>query len=152
MAKRAVEVVYRQGTIEDAEAIAVLAQLFLADSVYHQTAPGADVRPLVDLVLKLGAVVVAESEGHLVGFIGWMVATHPIGGFHYADEQAWYVLPAYRSQGVGLELLKNLTDWARTAGLFMVKLSAPAGTKIGAVYEGLGFTALETAYVKTFSS
>lgn len=105
---------------------------------------------LFTICMEMGVLVVAEDEASsgLIGFLALAVLEHPLSGEHYVEEVAWWVEPAHRQGSVGLRLLSWAEEWTRGAGVGMIKMVAPAGSRVGATYERLGYRAVETAYLK----
>ena len=97
----------------------------------------------------LGLIAVAEERGgQLVAMLGVAIVEHPFADITYAEEQAWYVEPAYRKASLGPRLVKFVLAWAREQGVKFVKMGAPADApEVGVFYERLAFKPVETAYV-----
>src|SRR5207237_2966117 len=109
-----------------------------------------DVKAFVVGFLLVGRIFVAEDRGgSLAGMIAVIVGGHL--GLRYADEQAWWVGPEYRSGTLGPRLLRHVEAWARSEGLPVLAMVAPAGSTIGGFYERLGYHEVETKYVKTLT-
>jgi GNAT superfamily N-acetyltransferase len=107
---------------------------------------------LAGWVLEHGHIVVGERDGVLVGFIALVAAPHPISGEPVAEELAWWVEPSARRGRLSYYLLRSAEDWARQKGLSMLKMVAPSGSTVGAFYERLGYSPVETAYIKRLTA
>ena len=143
--------IIREATLEDAAPIVCMAIRFLEETPYgHLFAPNE--QKLTELLLQVlthGVIFVAERADHtLAGFLALVTLEHPISGERYADELAWWVNPESRSGSIGPRLLAAAEEFARTAGIGMLKMVAPAGTDVGRFYERLGYAAVETSYHK----
>lgn len=106
--------------------------------------------PLVDQVLALGAIFLAERDGLVIGMIAICALESPISGDRYAEELVWWVNEEARSSSAGPKLLRAAEAWTRQAGLFVLKMVAPAGSTVGGFYERTGYAAVETSYIKRF--
>jgi GNAT superfamily N-acetyltransferase len=112
------------------------------------------IEAVVRYTLAHGAGFVAE-EHRLVGMFGVVCGTYPLSDTGiYADEVAWWVDPAWRGSNIGPRLLGAVEDWATTQGAEMLKLTAPAGSRLGQYLEHRQtgrFQAAETAYVRVLA-
>lgn len=147
----------REAVYADGAAIVRLVHRFLAGSPYGaflQFNPDA----LADFVLFLlehdkGVVFVAEQEVAIgkwtaVGMIAAIAGPHPITGDGTVEELAWWVNEEVRGGRLGYKLLGHLEDWARQKGHLMLKMVAPVDSAVGRIYERLGYTPLETVFLK----
>lgn len=122
-----------------------------AQPLYSQLGEVVDskVPELVALTLARGCVFMAEDgTGRVVGFIAGCVLEQLWSGLPILEELVWWVDLEARSGSHGPRLLRSLEDWARQKGVSMVKMVAPSGSSVGAYYAQLGYTAVETAYLK----
>lgn len=142
----------RVATADDTARLVEMATRFLAESAYGRLFPVDEARlaGLVATCMTLGVIFVAEVETGLVGMLALVQLTDPIAGVEFADEIAWWVEPAHRDSIIGPRLLARAQNWTRTQGLAFLKMVAPAGTTIGEFYARIGFTAVESAYIKRF--
>lgn len=157
----------REATPADKPRLIEMAVRFLLESRYgelfDEQATPATIATLIDQVLQLGVIIVAEvleapgpaeiingvpSRWKLVGMLAIVVVPHPLTGRTYADEIAWWVEPAHRGGLVGPKMLRSAEQWATTKGANMCKMVAPAGSTVGAFYERMGYQAVETAFIK----
>jgi GNAT superfamily N-acetyltransferase len=145
----------REATREDRPALVAMAEHFLAGTAYGALlrASGADVGRLVDAILEhqLGAIAVADVDGAVVGFIALFISPSSLTLECFADEIAWWVEPVYRSGTLGPQLLSWSEDWARRKSLRVIKMVAPAGSRVGVFYKRAGYVALETSFVKVLA-
>lgn len=118
----------------------------------HLTVNPEKVEQLFDLSAACGGMFVAESRGQVIGFLCSLVLEHPFTGRPYLDVVAWWVLPDYRLTWAGPGLLRAMLRFSATQPLDMVKLAAPLSSQIGTHLRKLGFTPVETTYVKGTAS
>lgn len=145
----------RAATLDDVPRLHELVAHFLRSTPYGNLlrAPSeARLFALVEQVLTLGVVLVAEMEDQLVGMIALVALEHPFSGEPFGDELVWWVEPTHRGHTVGPHLLDMAEAWARSKGLTMLKMVAPAGSNLGSFYERMGYRAVETAYSKPLST
>ncbi|MBI2494164.1 MAG: N-acetyltransferase [Candidatus Rokubacteria bacterium] len=84
-------------------------------------------------------VIVAESDGHVVGW-GSLNAFNPREAYRFVADFSIYVERAWRGQGVGRVMLARLIELAREHGYHKMVLSAfPTNQGGMALYEKLGF-------------
>lgn len=155
----------RKATSADKLDLVAMATRFLTETPYRQflTVSPAMLDSLVDTVLELGVVLVAErlhfpyigpnlepapARRELVGMIALVELENPITGEPFADELVWWVEPEHRHGTIGPRLLVAGEAWAREKLLPVVKMVAPAGSQVGAFYQRMGYTAVETAFIK----
>lgn len=145
----------RQATPDDRAVLITLTtkfvQLFPPATLLHLDITKVD--RLVDLVLRHGAVFVADVHTlaglETVAMIGLLLVDHPGSTQRFGEECALWVDPAFRKGIIGPRLVRAAENWARMLGLTMIKMGAPAGSRLGPFFETLGYTAVETAYQKT---
>jgi GNAT superfamily N-acetyltransferase len=143
----------RRATQQDAGAILELSRRFLAGSPYgHLLAFNPDaLESLIAFTLERGAVFLAEVDGAPVGFLAGMVVHNPISGELMAEEFAWWVNPEQRGGRLAYYILRSFEEWAGQMGSVCLKMVAPAGSDVGRFYARLGYTPLETAFIKRLS-
>lgn len=143
-------IVIRQATPEDVPAIVAMGLRFHSATRYGGffTPDARRLEVLVGLCLQQATVLVAESDVGLVGFLALLVLPHIMSGELYGEEQGWWVEPSARKGRVGLRLLWAAEDWLLTNGVTVLKMGAPAGSRVGAFYALLGLEAVETHYFK----
>jgi GNAT superfamily N-acetyltransferase len=93
-----------------------------------------------------GAVLVAEDDGRVVGWIH-VIATPVLETDLYAEIAGLVVDESCRSRGVGLALLHAAEGWARDAGCTTIRVrSRIARERAHAFYERHGFRRLKTQH------
>lgn len=91
----------------------------------------------------------AEDEHGITGVIAALNSPCPFTGVAVVSEAFWFVNTRARGSTVGMRLYKQLEDWAyeiRAARIQMAHLSVATGP--ATLYERMGFTPFETAYIK----
>ena len=128
----------------------------LYDPVYA-TAPDAEKvmrRFLADLSgSSHSCLFVAEIDGEVIGFLSGDLRE----GSPAFKPKTWaaiediYVVPAYRSLGIGRALFERCSEWARERGADGVSLQVAAGNlRARKFYERLGFHEVSVYEVKEF--
>lgn len=141
----------RHATAEDKPAVLVMVDHFLQASAFGEILAGGDGGgTLFDLALSLGVIFVAQNTttGQLDGMLAVLALEHPILHRKYADELVWWVEPEARGRRTGIKLIDYMEGWARTEGLDMAKMVAPAGSNVGTFYRRRGYVAVETTFYK----
>jgi len=99
---------------------------------------------IMNLATNPDAVILVSEHGDRVdGMIAMLIYDHPYSGLRTAFEVVWWVDPEAR--GRGRKLLDAAENWARENGAKAVQMVAP-NPRIGALYEGLGYTLVEASY------
>jgi len=147
------QLTYRHANVDDVVALTALADRFVESTIYATVTPpegrAQALAALIENVVQLGVIFIAEEAvDGIVGMLAALQVRSTEGGYNYCDELAWFVAPEYRKTGIGLFLMQAMEKWARQQGLYLCKMVAPAGSRIGQLYESLDYTALETAYIK----
>lgn len=142
--------IIRPATAADAPRLIQMAKAFLIHTRYGEIVRFSEpcLATLIAQVLALGAIFVGDVDGRLEGMLGLVELTNPISGDTYADELVWWVEPDARHRSLGPRLLKSAEFWAKSRNLSMIKMVAPTGTHVGSFYLRMGYTPIETAYVK----
>lgn len=141
----------RKARPEDAARICELVGHFITQTSYRDLLPYKPTRiaALVEQSLRIGCILVAEEAGALVGFIAGFPLEEPVAGMRIFDELAWWVEPTHRGGSlVGPKLLRTAEHWAKQKNLQLCKMVAPAGTNVGAFYARMGYTEVETSWIK----
>lgn len=141
----------REATLADGPTIIELARHFHADTAYRSviTFEQQPLERLLPLVLEQGVILLAEMEpGRAVGMLVLVALEHPYTGERFADELAWWVEPELRSGLVGPKLLRAGEAWAQAKKCAILKMIAPAGSRVGVYYRRLGYQEVETTFVK----
>ncbi len=96
-----------------------------------------------------GALIVAETDGALVGMLAasWQLAIHSAG--RYGLIQDLWVHPYWRGMAVGSALLTEFVEYARELGIARIEVGLPRERFAGleateAFYRRNGFTTLGT--------
>lgn len=152
----------REATPADKFRLVEMASRFLLESQYGEMfenrATPEKIGALVDQVLQIGAVFVAEvplthteeDRFELVGMLAIVVVPNLFTGYPVAEEIAWWVEPEHRGKGtIGPKLLRSAEAWATSRGANMVKMVAPAGSAVGFFYERMGYRLAESAFIKS---
>lgn len=148
----------RQATAADAPAILGLAHRFIESTLYvdllqfNPDALGAlTLQALETGVIFLGEVdtgSLAGEDWQPVGMIAGVVEVNPISGDRMVSELVWWVNPEHAKTSLGPKLLRSMEEWTRHNACLCLKMVAPAGSTVGRFYERLGYSPIETAYVK----
>ena len=87
-------------------------------------------------------VLVAESEGRLVGMIELSIRPYAEGCLtnHVAYVEAWFVEPEWRDHGIGRALIRAAEDWGSSQGCTELGSDADLGNEDSiAAHQALGF-------------
>lgn len=145
----------RAATLDDVPRLHELAAHFLCSTPYGDLlrAPSeARLFSLIEQVLTLGIILVAEVDAAIEGMIALVALEHPFSGEPFGDELVWWVEPGHRGSSIGPRLLDLAEAWAMSKGLVMLKMVAPAGSDIHEFYTRMGYVPVETAYSKQLST
>ncbi len=143
----------RQATIEDLSSIMEMADKFYQNTHYKGIAEFDynAVAYLSKILIETGVVLVAESDGKLVGVVGlilvpFMFNPSKIG----AHEIIWWVDPKHQGSGIGMELLKAVEPACleMKADYIQMALLPNSPPKAETLYRVLGYNHSETAYTK----
>ncbi len=139
----------REATLEDVAAAARAVGELLDELGGRRPAADeleAEARALVSEP-GLGALLVAEAGGEVVGVLAasYLRAMHVPG--RYAVIQDLWVHPSWRSRTIGADLLVGIAELAREQGLVRIEVGLPQETFAGirateAFYLGNGFVSL----------
>ncbi len=126
----ATESTVREAGAADVEAVATAVEsllLELGGSRPERPELEAEVRALLDDPAG-GSVLIAEADGEIVGVLSasWQRAIHVPG--IYATIQDLWVDEAWRSRGVGAELVEAIASQARTRGVSRLEVGLPRET------------------------
>jgi GNAT superfamily N-acetyltransferase len=124
------EATVREATIADVEAVATAVEALLVElggRCPQRAALEAEVRALLEEP-EGGSVLVAEADGDVVGVLSasWQRAIHVPGV--YATIQDLWVDEAWRSRGVGAELVEAIASQARRRGVSRLEVGLPRET------------------------
>lgn len=98
-----------------------------------------------------GVLLIAESDGIPCGMGGGLFCPFIFNqAVRVGAELMWWIEPAFRGSGIGLELLHELENSAYTAGARRWSMIAIEGTheRVSRIYDQLGYTASERTYSK----
>jgi GNAT superfamily N-acetyltransferase len=120
----------REAVAEDVQAVAAAVGSLLAE-LGGRTPTTAEMEAQVQALLddpQGGSVLVAEADGALVGVLtaSWQRAIHVPG--IYATIQDLWVDAAWRSHGVGAELVEAIASQARSRGVGRLEVGLPRET------------------------
>lgn len=120
----------REAGAEDVEEVAAAVASLLTELGGRQPSPAemeAEVQALLDDP-QGGSVLIAEADGKIVGVLtaSWQRAIHVPGV--YATIQDLWVDGAWRSRGVGAELVEAIASQARTRGVSRLEVGLPRET------------------------
>ena len=126
----AMKATVREAVAGDVRAVAVAVESLLAELGGRKPSPAemeAEVQALLDDP-RGGSVLVAEADGALVGVLtaSWQRAIHVPG--IYATIQDLWVDAAWRSHGVGAELVEAIASQARSRGVGRLEVGLPRET------------------------
>lgn len=126
----ATEARVREAGAEDVAAVAAAVEALLVElggRRPERAALEAEVRALL-ADPEAGSVLVAEADGELVGVLSasWQRAIHVPGV--YATIQDLWVDEAWRSRGVGAELVEAIASQARRRGVGRLEVGLPRET------------------------
>jgi GNAT superfamily N-acetyltransferase len=140
----------REAAPDDLPRVREMAAAFLAGTAYGALLPASPeaLERIVAVVAAHGVILVADADAQLVGMLALVEMPHLITGEPSVEEMAWWVDPAARAGSVGPRLLTAGEEWVRARGGSLLKMVAPAGTRVGHYYERRGYQAVETTYAK----
>lgn len=143
----------RLATPDDIDQIAVLGERFIGESHYRKLIginPEA-LRAVAEMLIREehGLLLVDEFYGELAGMIGMIATVHPTSWEPVASELFWYVPPEVR--GGGLKLLFAAEQWARENGCRRCIMVSPSA-RVGMIYARLGYSELETSWIKDITT
>jgi GNAT superfamily N-acetyltransferase len=117
----------RSARPQEAAAVAAAVESLLVELGGRRPSP-AEMEAEVRTILAdpgLGAMLVAEADGELVGVLGasWCRAIHVPG--RYAVVQDLWVHPGWRSRGVGADLIEALAALSHERGVKRLEVGLP---------------------------
>jgi len=98
-----------------------------------------------------GIVTGAFDGDRLVGVAGGLIVNAANDGVLEANEQFWYLEPAYRHAGTGYRLFQEWEQACKEAGakrISMIRLWGGDGARIGKMLEGMGYNPVEVHLYK----
>lgn len=135
----------REATHVDLPRIVEMGRTFRRDSTYVNYLIDNPERmaELATQLIDKNGLLVSESEGIIVGMLGYIVYSHFISGELVAGEVFWWVEPNYR--GHGLRLLHEMEARAKKAGAKHIQMIAP-NQRVASLYERLKYEFVESTY------
>jgi GNAT superfamily N-acetyltransferase len=126
----ATQAAVREAGAADVEGVATAVEALLVElggRCPERSVLEAEVRALLDDP-EGGSVLIAEADGRIVGVLSasWQRAIHVPGV--YATIQDLWVDEAWRSRGVGAELVEAVASQARTRGVSRLEVGLPRET------------------------
>lgn len=126
----AIEITVREAGTEDVEEVALAVECLLLELGGRRPERSdleAEARALLDDP-EGGSVLIAEADGKIVGLLStsWQRAIHVPGV--YATIQDLWVDEAWRSRGVGAELVEAVASQARARGVSRLEVGLPRET------------------------
>lgn len=138
----------READHDDIPDLVVMGLRFIRSSSYAGQI-GENPDALFDIMLRFidddDAILLVQGEGKPEGMIGGLVYSHPLSHQIFFSELFWWVEPEHR--GNGLELPRQAEAWGKSAGATHSIMISP-NDKTSRVYEALGYSRLETHYIK----
>jgi GNAT superfamily N-acetyltransferase len=124
------DLIVREASAGDVEGVANAVESLLGElggRMPSRAQMEAEVQALLDDP-KGGSVLIAEADGRIVGVLtaSWQRAIHVPGV--YATVQDLWVDEAWRSRGVGAELVEAIASQARTRGVSRLEVGLPRET------------------------
>jgi GNAT superfamily N-acetyltransferase len=124
-----------EATVREAGADDVAAVAAAVESLLLELGGRRPERPVLETEVRAllddpagGSVLIAEADGEIVGVLSasWQRAIHVPGV--YATIQDLWVDGAWRSRGVGAELVEAIASQARTRGVSRLEVGLPRET------------------------
>ena len=146
----AAPVTIRDATAADLPALVQMGVHFIQATAYRDrfADPQERARGVATTILDHGTILVAETEGVLVGMIGLLLVPHFIMGRMVGTEIVWWVEPSARSTGAGRRLLRAAEDWSRVRGAQRMQFGAFRDARLERLYRALGYEPCEVIYEK----
>lgn len=144
----------RQATERDVADIVRMSRAFYATTTYREYADFNEesVTALAQALVADHVMLVAESDGAVVGMVGLFVVPFLFNGDHrMAHEVVWYVDPDAQGAGAGKALLAAIEPACKAkdaTGIFMIHLSN-SPPQAAEIYQRMGYAHSETVYVRT---
>lgn len=143
----------RRAVADDLPGIVAMGRTFYAQTAYASFSEYSDASALVlcQMMLDSGVLLVAESDGALVGMVGLAITPFL---FNHAQKTAhevmWWVHPSARGGGAGKALLDAVEPACREKGVVAIQMlhlsNSPASA--AAMYQRMGYEQSECSYVK----
>lgn len=100
--------------------------IHLPDQAYD-----AWVKSLAPLLGRFAAIVLAENQGQLIGFVAGRIRTMPpyFGGGAAGFISEVFLLDTYRGSGIGRRMIEESLNWFRQQGVARVELQVVSGNQ-----------------------
>jgi GNAT superfamily N-acetyltransferase len=146
----------RFATIEDAPALTVMAQKFVAYGAHWSAfrIPAEEMQTNIESMLTAGTIkcLVAEVNGEIVGMIAFaLVVAWFAPSVLLASELAWWVEERARGTTVAIRLVRAYEKWAIDNGAKLIAMSSitvDANDSVGNMLSRIGYEASEITHVK----
>jgi hypothetical protein len=121
---------------------------------FHRESPYRDklavnpekMRSTAKFISDAGTLLISESEGKILGMLGFVLFSHFLSGEMTAGEVFWWVEPEHR--GEGIKLLRCAEKMARVSGAKTMQMIAPS-ERVENLYKRLNYGYVESTYQKT---
>jgi GNAT superfamily N-acetyltransferase len=140
----------RRATLDDVTEVKRLAGLYLAESPHQALLLGWTDERLEEFclaVLHIGVVLVSEENSRLTGMLALAVVPHPMTGRNYCEDLVWFIETEKRGLGLARQFINEAVTVARERECSVLKMTAPAGTAVGALLKRAGMREVETSWV-----
>jgi len=142
----------RQATEEDLFELLVLAYEFIKEAPEHMKPFDKSTMEerLTNLVAsEEGVVLVLEIDGEIQGLLAAVCCAPWFTSKNFAVELGWYVRKAFRKGTGSIKLVKKYEEWAKSKGMTHAHMSDLTQLQgLGKLYERLGYSLIETSYIK----
>jgi len=98
---------------------------------------------------ELVLVIARNQDNEVVGYAAMVIRPHPhYRGVKIAVDDLHYLAPAYRSLGVGKEMIKFAEAAAFNMGARVMTMRCKAGHNHGHIFESMGYSLCDLVYLK----
>ena len=143
----------RSATHEDIPRIIEMAQAFYATTNYPSIAPMPDEQAagIIIITIKSGVMLVAETEGELVGMICIHVDAFIFNpAVQFPNELAFWVEPEHRGSTTAMRLVRSAEEALRVLGVPVSRLARLPNSQesLDGFYEVMGYKPDESYVIK----
>lgn len=142
----------RKATHKDINDLTMLLEAWLEESPDHiKDFHPEKVRETISFLLDTGVIFVHTNvDDRPVAFLAGTLTATFTSFRKVAVETAWWVAPAYRSKGIGKELIEAFEAWGKEMGVdkFILCSIASSPPEVEKLYLKLGYKELEKSYAK----
>lgn len=139
----------RPATAADTDRLVAMSLRFQATTKYaqHLRATPETVASLIAALLANAdaIILVVERAETLVGMLAAAIYVQPMSLERVGSEIVWWMEPEARGGRAALRLLRTAEAWAGARGATVFQMMAPTAD-VGAFYEALDYTPIETHY------